>query len=68
MDLIGFAAVARLEERLDEPDRPSDLAAHMRTSADGARCGSAGSPTWNPGTRSAGAEKRYTFSAWKQKD
>ena len=31
LDLIGFAAVAPLEERLDEPDRPSDLAAHMRT-------------------------------------
>ena len=31
LDLINFAAVARLEARLNEPDRPSDLAAHMRT-------------------------------------
>ena len=32
LDLIGLAAVARLEKLLDEPNRPSDLAAaHMRT-------------------------------------
>ena len=27
LDLIGLAAVSRLEELLDEPNRPSDLAA-----------------------------------------
>ena len=31
LDLIGLAGIARLEELLDEPNRPSALAAEMRT-------------------------------------